>query len=85
MLSTFLYDPLVEWKKESRKKASGETTNDMVGKKWATSFPLDTGLKLNIYKTCRRGPGRLLNGWRMFNLSPMAMGNTYSFEPYKVH
>jgi len=32
VLNTFLYDPLVEWKKESRKKASGETSNDMAVK-----------------------------------------------------
>lgn len=31
MLNTFLYDPLVEWKKESRSKmGTGEKSNDMV-------------------------------------------------------
>lgn len=29
VLNTFLYDPLVEWKKEARRQSSGETTNEL--------------------------------------------------------
>ena len=38
------------------------------------SFPLDTRRKLNVHKTFRRSPGRLLNVLWTFNLHPVPMG-----------
>ena len=43
-------------------------SNDMV------SFSVDTGCKLNVYKTFRRRPGLLLNVLCMFNLRPVSTG-----------
>ena len=37
--------------------------------------PVDTGRKLNVQKTFRRRPGRLLNGLYTFNLLPVPTGN----------
>ena len=37
-------------------------------------FPVDTGRKLNVHKTFRRRPGRLLNGLCTFNLRPVSTG-----------
>ena len=38
-----------------------------------TNFPLDTGRKLNVHKTFRRRPGRLLNVYvRSFSLRPVS-------------
>ena len=36
--------------------------------------PVDTGRKLNVYKTFRRRPGSLLNVLCTFNLRPVSMG-----------
>ena len=36
--------------------------------------PVDTGCKLNVHKTFRRRPGRLLNVLCMFNLRPVSTG-----------
>ena len=38
------------------------------------SSPLDTGRKLNVHKTLRRRPGRLLNVLCTFNLRPVSTG-----------
>ena len=37
-------------------------------------FPVDTGRKLNVHKTFRRCPGRLLNVLCTFNLRPVSTG-----------
>ena len=37
-------------------------------------FPVDTGCKLNVHKTFRRRPGRLLNVLCIFNLRPVSTG-----------
>ena len=37
--------------------------------------PVDTGRKLNVQKTFRRRPGRLLNVLYTFNLLPVPTGN----------
>ena len=37
-------------------------------------YPVDTGRTLKVHKTFRRGPGRLLNVLRMFNLRPVSTG-----------
>ena len=37
-------------------------------------YPVDTGRKLNVYKTFRRRPGRLLNILCTFNLRPVSTG-----------
>ena len=37
-------------------------------------IPVDTGRKLNIHKTFRRRPGRLLNDLCTFNLRPVSTG-----------
>ena len=38
------------------------------------NVPVDTGRKLNVHKTFRRSPGRLLNVLCRFNLRPVSMG-----------
>ena len=40
--------------------------------KFAHNFPVDTGHKLNLYKTFRTRPGRLLNILCAFSLSPVS-------------
>ena len=40
----------------------------------AASYPLNTGRKLNVYKTFSRRPGRLLNVLFTFNLRPVSRG-----------
>ena len=35
-------------------------------------YPVDTGRKLNVHKTFRRRPGRLLNVLCTFNLHPVS-------------
>ena len=37
-------------------------------------YPLDTGRKLNVYKTFKRRPGRLLKVLCTFNLHPVSRG-----------
>ena len=36
------------------------------------NYPVDTGRKLNVYKTFRRHPGRLLHVLFTFNLHPVS-------------
>ena len=43
-------------------------------------FPVDTGRKLNIHKTFRRRPGRLLNVLCTSNLGPVSTGFSDSFK-----
>ena len=38
------------------------------------SYPVDTGRKLNVHKTFRRRPRRLLNVLYTFNLRPVSTG-----------
>ena len=38
------------------------------------SFPVETGRKLNVHKTFRRRPGRLLKVLCAFNLRPVSTG-----------
>ena len=40
--------------------------------------PVDTGRKLNVHKTVRRRPGRLLNFLCTFNLRPVSIGVLFS-------
>ena len=40
--------------------------------------PVDTGRKLNVHKTLRRRPGRLLNVLCTFNLRPVSIGNRFA-------
>ena len=40
---------------------------------WST-YPVDTGRKLNVHKTFRRRPGRVLNVICTFNLRPVSTG-----------
>ena len=42
------------------------------------SSPLDTGRKLNVHKTFRRRPGRLLNVLYTLNLRPVSTGTILS-------
>ena len=37
-------------------------------------FPVDTERKLNVHKTFRRGPGRILDVLCTFNLRPVSTG-----------
>ena len=39
-----------------------------------SQFPVDTGRKLNVHKTFRRRPGRLLIVLCTFNLRPVSTG-----------
>ena len=45
-----------------------------------SSHPVDTGCKLNVHKTFRRRPGRLLNVLCTFNLRPMSTGQLKSMK-----
>ena len=51
---------------------------------WLTLLiPVDTGSKLNVHKTFRRRPGRLLNVFCTFNLRPVSTGiiaTLFSFQ-----
>ena len=40
------------------------------------NFPVDTGRKMNVHKTFRRRPERLLNVLCTFNLRPVSTGLT---------
>ena len=40
--------------------------------------PIDTGRKLNVHKTFRRRPRRLLNALCTFNLRPVSTGKEHS-------
>ena len=46
--------------------------------------PVDTGRKLNVHKTFRRRPGRLLNVLCTFNLRPVSTGVIELNSPKKV-
>ena len=51
--------------------------SDWNGEKFASICqitPVDTGRKLNVHKTFRRRPGRLLNILCAFNLRPVPTG-----------
>ena len=48
-----------------------------VNKGMKTNNPVDTGRKLNVHKTFRRRPGRLLNILCTLNLRPVSTGKTY--------
>ena len=43
-------------------------------------FPIDTGRKLNVHKTFRRRPGRLLNVLCTLNLRPVSTGFVINFN-----
>ena len=45
--------------------------------------PVDTGRKLNVHKTFRRRPGRILNVLCTFNLRPVSTGWDYLIKKYK--
>ena len=42
-----------------------------------THSSVDTGRKLNVHKTFRRRPGRLLNALSTFNLRPVSTGTVH--------
>ena len=44
-----------------------------------SSYPVETGRKLNVHTTFRRRPGRLLNVIYMFNLRPVSTGKACNF------
>ena len=48
-------------------------------------FPVDTGRKLNVHKTFRRRPGRLLNVLCMFNLRPVSTGVVSTLRRLELH
>ena len=51
----------------------------------SSSFPVDTGRKLNVHKTFRRRPGRLLNVLCTFNLRPISTGFTLLHDVKKLN
>ena len=67
LVSTNQEQFLLNFTKESR------TDKNMheKGLKTFIQFPVDTGRKLNVHKTFRRRPGRLLNVLCRFNLRPV--------------
>ena len=66
-MSQFTYCPLI-WMYHNRK------INKQIKQVAWTHFPVDTGRKLNVHKTFRRRPGRLLNVLCKFNLRPVSTG-----------
>ena len=53
------------------------------------AHPVGKRRKLNVHKTFRRCPGRLLNVLRKFNLRPVPRGGAYSimgiyYDPHKL-
>ena len=48
------------------------------------SYPVDTGRKLNVHKTFRRRPGRLLYVLCMFNLRPASRGSRHDHARIRV-
>ena len=46
---------------------------------------VDTGRKLNVHKTFRRRPGRLLNVLCTLNLRPVSTGNTTLGRFYQLN
>ena len=44
-----------------------------------SAIPVDTGHKLNVHKTFRRCPGRVLNALCMFNSRPVSTGIFFCF------
>ena len=48
------------------------------------SVPVDTGCKLNVHKTFRRRPGRLLNVLCTFNVRPVSTGVLQYFSLYRL-
>ena len=49
------------------------------------AFPVDTGCKLNVHKTFRRRPGRLLHVLCTFNLCPVSTGLATLINKYFVN
>ena len=49
----------------------------------STMYPVDTGRKLNVYKTFRTRPGRLLKVLRTFNLRPGSTGQSNTARKMK--
>ena len=59
--------------------AKSEKSWQNVRKVYKSVFPVDTGRKLNVHKTFRRRPGRLLNVLCTFNLRLVSTGSLYIF------
>ena len=55
-----------------RQMAKGKSTKS--GPNTEKLYPIDTGRKLNVHKTFRRRPGRLLNVLCKFSLRPVSTG-----------
>ena len=56
---------------EARKRQHSQL---IIQNKQMQAYPVDTGRKLNVYKTFRRLPRRLLNVFCTFNLRPVSTG-----------
>ena len=54
--------------------SSEKTLSNKSWKSFQVTFPVDTGRKLNVYKTFRRRPGHFLNVFCTFNLHPFHTG-----------
>ena len=50
---------------------------------WIGTIPVDTGRKLNVQKTFRRRPGRLLNVLCTFNLRPVSIGIALFYNDFR--
>ena len=58
-----------------KKKLDVSSLSEMTLKLALMCFPVGTGRKLNVHKTFRGHPGRLLNVLCMFNLRPVSLGS----------
>ena len=58
--------------------------NILVNNNHDSNIPVDTGRKLNVHKTFRRRPGRLLNVLCTFNLRPASTGIRGAAEVHKA-
>ena len=66
-----------------RKRDTGKTFNivsNIIFAYTSQHFPVDTGRKLNVYKTFRRRPGRLLNVLYTFKLRLVSAGILMNFQ-----
>ena len=59
------------------RQISTQTNNHKYKKMLKLNNPVDAGRKLNVHKTFRRRPGRLLNVLYTFNLRPVSAGNAF--------
>ena len=68
-VSDRLFQKYGQWKSE---RVKNEYVHQNMPVTSTSNYPVDTGRKLNVHKTFRRRPGRLLNVLCTFNLRPVS-------------